>query len=103
LEKFDSESITDELIIKEIIKKELFALKHGIEFHKTGEFIVLPESFDYKMGHWNCLMWIISRWFRNSKNINDVPKWYQEIIKLANMKQENRMCENVVNKMLQLL
>lgn len=102
LENYE-ENINDDILIKQMIKDELIILKNHININKENEFILLPETFDHKMGHWYSLLWITSRWFKNCKSINELPEWYIKIVDILNIKEENRTCENVVSQLLESL
>ncbi len=86
----------------EIIKQELETFLQKIGEHESKEFMALREQFDYKYGHWNVLRWIISRWFMDTRNIEDVPKLYQAIISITNdSTQPSRQTKDVVLKLLE--
>ena len=78
-------------------------LKYGIKFHRVNEILCLPENFDFKYGHWNSLSWICARWFINAKTLNDVPKWYVEILSIINKNNPGRQCFKVVEQLLDIL
>lgn len=85
--------------IMSTIKTELTALSTAIQNNQTEEFVILPESFDHKYGHWYSLMWIVGRYYLNS-NKEHIPEFYMKIISIINKREANRMCSGVISNIL---
>ena len=98
-----SENIRDKDIKKTIIA-ELTALESAIQqHHQSKEPIHLLESFDYKYGHWNVLYWIMCRWYKDAKSINDTPKWYRNIADILTAEKLPHDCIYIIKIILSTL
>lgn len=95
------DNLSDQDILK-IIKDELLILSKFIKDNMEKEFICLPESFDYKYGHWNSFQWIIGRWYMEAKTIKDVPEWYRNIISITNKKEYKRQVIDLIDQILNI-
>ncbi len=96
----------DNKVIKEYLLEDLKLLHDKIEKHASKEFVVLPETFDFKNGHWNSLHFILSRWywFMKAKKIV-IPYWYI-LLSEENKKsaaEQPRQCKTLVANMISVL
>lgn len=102
IDDYAKNPITDNDQIRQMIKDELRILKDKITERQQNEFIVLPENFDAKYGHWLVLQWILSRHFIGVLK-EHIPSFYFDLIAICNEKEKGRMCLSVVDRLLDKL
>lgn len=70
-----SKEETEQMVMRKVCS-ELQALLTFIEANKKDEFLLLPEVFDFKHGHWKSLNWIMARHYMLVEDAACVPAWF---------------------------
>jgi hypothetical protein len=99
LSKFDdSENSFDE--IRVIILNELKEFDRIIQERMEQESFWWTQSKDLQYCHNYAIMWIMSRWFRSAKSMEELPVWYQECCRVN---QEKGLMSSIVKELIEIV